>query len=185
MHAEVTARRHTYRLAASCLVVLATSVFATTVSAAADASDNAYWMPLPDATLAELRGGFDLANGLKVSFGIERAVYINGTLVTTTALNIGALGSSAAGVSPLQNGIPGGTEGTAVAIIREGRASFVQGVAAATNPIAATVIQNTMNDQAIRSVTTVNTAVNSLQILKTLNFGSAVHDALSAAVGPR
>ncbi|MGN5480352.1 hypothetical protein ACTMU2_37045 [Cupriavidus basilensis] len=38
-----------------------------------------------------MRGGFD-AGGLQVSFGIERAVYINGALVVATSLNIPDVG---------------------------------------------------------------------------------------------
>ena len=46
------------------------------------------WQPVSSDQLNGLRGGFDLDNGLKVSIGIERAVYVNGDLVTTSSLNI-------------------------------------------------------------------------------------------------
>ena len=185
MHTKVAGWLHASRVATLCLVLIATSLSGTAVYAADDAIDRENWIALPDATLADLRGGFDLGNGLRVSFGIERAIYINGALVTTAALNIGALGSGAASQSPLQNGISRGNEGMSAAIIQDGRANFVQGLGAVTNPVAATVIQNTLNDQSIRSLTTINAAVNSLQILKTLNTGGVLHDALGAAVGPR
>ncbi len=45
---------------------------------------------LSDETLETLRGGFTTTSGLQISFGIERAVYINGDLVTATALNVTA-----------------------------------------------------------------------------------------------
>lgn len=184
MHANVAEWPHASRMAARCLVLIATSVFGTAASAADDSIDREYWVPLPDTVLADLRGGFDLATGLKISFGIERAIYINGALVTTTAFNIGTLGSAAASLPTLQDGISRGNEGMPAAVIQNGRANFMQSRAAVTNPIAATVIQNTLNNQSIRSLTTVNAAVNSLQILKTVNFGGAMRDALSAAVGP-
>ena len=43
---------------------------------------------MSDNKLDRMRGGFSLPNGLQISFGIERAVYVNGNLVSTTSLNI-------------------------------------------------------------------------------------------------
>lgn len=41
-----------------------------------------------DAALDEMRGGFTGSDGLNISFGIDRAVYINGALAVTTSLNV-------------------------------------------------------------------------------------------------
>ncbi|WP_167525588.1 flagellin [Cupriavidus oxalaticus] len=49
------------------------------------------WKPVAHEKLDELRGGFELPN-LQVSFGIERAVYINGALVVATSINIPDVG---------------------------------------------------------------------------------------------
>ena len=49
-----------------------------------------------DTSLGSVRGGYS-GNGLNISFGIERAVYVNGALVTTTSLNFGDLGQIIAG----------------------------------------------------------------------------------------
>lgn len=175
----------TPRRASLWLALLAVCVVSTQVHAAGNAPDNAYWMPLPDERLADLRGGFDLDNGLKVSFGIERAVYINGALVTTTTLNVAGLGAATSGVAPSQNGVAHGIDSIGANVIQNGQANLIQGIGGANNPIAATVIQNTMDNQAIRSVTVINAAVNSLQILKSLNLGSALRDAIGASIGPR
>lgn len=155
------------------------------VYAAGDAPNGAYWTPLPDERLADLRGGFDLANGLKVSFGIQRAVYINGALVTTTSLNVGGLSAVTSGAAPSQIAATHGIDSIGANIIQNGLANFIQGIAGANNPIAATVIQNTMDNQTIRSVTVVNATVNSLQILKSLNLNGALRDAISASIGHR
>ena len=48
-------------------------------------------MAISDNALDRLRGGFDIGGGLMVNFGITRAVYINGDLVTQTTLNFGNL----------------------------------------------------------------------------------------------
>ena len=53
-------------------------------------------LAINEQTLDGVRGGF-VADGLNISFGIERAVYINGSLVTTTSLNISELGRLSAG----------------------------------------------------------------------------------------
>ena len=45
-----------------------------------------------DRRLDATRGGFDLGNGLLASFGIERAVYVNGNLVSSTSVNIPDIG---------------------------------------------------------------------------------------------
>ena len=55
------------------------------------AAESALWTSVDDSTLDAMRGGFDFGAGLMVSFGIERAVTINGVLVTTTTINVGDL----------------------------------------------------------------------------------------------
>jgi hypothetical protein len=48
--------------------------------------------PVADAErLDQVRGGFTTPHGLQFSFGIERAVYVNGDLVATTTLNLSNL----------------------------------------------------------------------------------------------
>jgi hypothetical protein len=46
-------------------------------------------------------------------------------------------------------------------------------------------VQNSLNNQMIRSQTTINTTVNSLAVLKNLNFGDSLRQALSHAIAPR
>jgi hypothetical protein len=46
---------------------------------------------LTDERLDAMRGGFEGANGLQISFGIERAIYVNGELVAVTRLVINDL----------------------------------------------------------------------------------------------
>lgn len=45
-------------------------------------------MPISADRLAAVRGGFDLGDGLQVSFGIQRAVYVDGNLVTYINVSI-------------------------------------------------------------------------------------------------
>lgn len=132
--------------------------------------------PLPGVTVAmseqrldRVRGGFMAPSGLQVSFGIERAVYINGSLVTTTTLNLA----------------PGQAEGAQMQMPSAGQFAFIQNGAGNTvvpGAIAAdtlpTVIQNTLDGQKIQNLTVINATVNSLQVLKGLQLQSAVTSAI-------
>lgn len=138
----------------------------------------ASWAAVPAHQLDDIRGGFDTSLNLTLSFGIERAVYLNGALVTTTSFNLPALGSlprndangailSAGSVALVQNG-PGNT--------------FVQ--ARDSTPLAATVIQNTLSNQSLQSLTTINASSNSLQILRTNAFQSMLQDGVGRMMVP-
>ena len=118
--------------------------------------------------LGGVRGGFTTPEGLKISFGIERAVYINGSLVSTTSLNFSDLDKIRGGAS-----LPQG----ALAVIQSGPGNTFQ-----TGPISAntlgTVVQNTLNDQKIQSTTVINATVNSLGIVNSMNAAAALRGAM-------
>lgn len=141
------------------------------------------WPAVSDTVLAEMRGGFDTGTGLLLSFGIERAVYINGALVTTTALSVVGLGSAAQSAALVNTSGMGAVAGLAN-LVQNGQASILRSDAGGLSSVPATVIQNTLNDQAIRSVTTINVTSNSLDTMRSLNTGGALRDALGAAVTP-
>jgi len=127
--------------------------------------------------LDAVRGGFDTGSGLLVSFGIERAVYVNGNLVTSTSLYIpdigqmsaaqaSALAAATSTISVVQNG-PGNTFDPAVL----------------TRTTAGTVVQNSLNNQNIQTLTTLNTTVNTLNMFKSLNLQSTLQAALINSLG--
>ena len=124
--------------------------------------------------LDRVRGGFETSNGLKISFGIERAVYINGALVTTTSLNVSDLGKVTGGAGAVSSAVAGSSNLT---LIQNGPGNtFVSGpVSAAT---VGTVVQNTLNDQKIQSITAINATVNSLQLVRAQNFQSTLRGVL-------
>jgi hypothetical protein len=135
------------------------------------------WVPVDEGQLAHMRGGFSLPSGLQVSLGIERLVSINGDIIARTSFDISNLNSLGAeqlqqtrealsSVKLIQNGHDN--------IYRAGDASGV---------IGGVVIQNTLNDQSIRSQTVINSTVNSASLLKTLNFQASLSDALTRAAG--
>lgn len=133
--------------------------------------------PVPNARLATVRGGFDLGDGLVASLGIERAVYINGNLVTYSSINIPdiahittqqamTLASALGTVNVVQNG-PGNTFDLSTLGQTAG----------------ATVIQNTLNNQTIRNLTTLNVSVNALNALRDQGLQQALQSAQVQALG--
>jgi hypothetical protein len=113
------------------------------------------WVPLPDATLEEARGGFD-GQPLVSALSIERLVSMNGAVVAERQLNLNLELARAAPADALRS--------------------------AALEPL---LVQNSLNGQLIRTQTTINTTVNSLSALTSLNFGDSLRQSLSQVVTPR
>ncbi|MYM67784.1 hypothetical protein GTP45_13195 [Pseudoduganella sp. FT55W] len=123
-------------------------------AAAAHADPTDNWAAVDDGELAHTRGGFDFGNGMLVSLGVERLVSINGTVVANTHFSI-----------------PDMTQLSAADALQ------------ASDAMAAVLVQNSLNDQAIRTQTTITTTVANLAMLKAINFESSLRDALNSAVG--
>ena len=130
-------------------------------------------LALGESRLDEVRGGFQTSDGLQLSLGIERAVYINGNLVTTPSLNVVGLGTTPG--SPTAVNVPAaGAAG--VTLVQQGAGNtFLPGPLL---PAAGTVIQNTLDGQTIRSVTSVNATVNSLEVMRARSFESSMRGAI-------
>ncbi|ATE58900.1 hypothetical protein [Thauera sinica] len=130
-----------------------------------------------DGRLDDLRGGFQTPDGLSVSFGIERVVYVNGVLQSTTALRVEDLGQlQGGGAGPAVVLPPGAT----VALVQNG-----SGNTAATNALSGsalgTIIQNSLDNQKIQTVTTINANVNSIQALQGMRMQHSLQEALNRA----
>ncbi|MDP2881308.1 MAG: hypothetical protein Q8N89_06980 [Azonexus sp.] len=135
---------------------------------------------LDSETLDGIRGGFELDGGnLRLSFGIERALFINGELVSTTVLNVKSMQQISAGGSPGSVTIPAIAE-RALNIVQIGSGN---NVATQISPnIAGTIIQNTLDNQKIQNITTVNTTVNSLQAYRASAMQSAIQSGIVGAL---
>ncbi|AQV96231.1 flagellin [Cupriavidus necator] len=247
-------------------------------SLAAARGSMAGWKPVAHEKLDDMRGGFEMA-GLQVSFGIERAVYINGDLVVATSINIpdvsritadqaarlattlgpaivastnaavasalagnpvtagaaAAMGAGAAGAGSGAAAVAanGGTSGSAGApgasasaagaagsaaaasaagsagaaaaaglpttvvstatgqVVTNGLLNVIQngpGNAASVGALAGTpvtVIQNTLNNQSIRSLMTIDASVNTLQAFRSQLANTALNNALLRAASMR
>lgn len=182
------------------------------------------WIAVDSTVLDEMRGGFDIAPGLKVSFGIERMVNLNGVLQTATRIEVPDAGKllqaqQSSAMAPLSGAsnpasspatLPGssassgnavssdaGGAGSAIALplatnLGNGAAALIQNglgntfAQSALSPeAAATIIQNSANNQTIQSLTVINAATNSLELLKDANLQSTLLDALTQSTGAR
>ena len=126
---------------------------------------------LAETSLDRVRGGFSGVDGLSISFGIERAVYVNGALVTTTSLNVSDLGRITAG-----RGTTAFDVGT-IGLIQSGAGNVVSPTMISAGSVG-TVIQNTLDGQKIQNVTIINASTNSLGLLKSLNLQSSLRGAV-------
>jgi hypothetical protein len=127
--------------------------------------------------LDDMRGGFDAGSGLVVSFGITREAFVNGNLVTSTSFNI----PNIAQMTPQQAQML--MNANAGALVQNGLGNTVQpgGLPGVTGA----VIQNTLSNQQIQALTTINTTVNSLSAFKSMNLGQTLNSALIGAVRTR
>jgi hypothetical protein len=141
--------------------------------------DEQVWLAASNHTLDLQRGGFSLGQGLMVSFGISRAVYINGQLVTSTAFQLNDLTRlNAAQVATLAQHIPAQAQ-----LVQNGPGNSVEPGALAA-PLT-TYIQNTLNDQTLRSQTVIQATSNGLSMVKSLNLQTTLSEAIGDAIRPR
>ena len=123
---------------------------------------------IADSELDEVRGGFETA--LHVSLTLERTAYLNGELLVSRSVSIPDIGNmtteqadalaAATGTLLIQNG-----PHNAFNVADLGPAS--------------TVIQNTLNDQHLVTLTTLSVEVNSLSAFRELHFQGGLQDALT------
>ena len=132
--------------------------------------------PVGPAALDALRGGFEVAGGLSVALGIERVVSVNGEILSRTNIAIPDLGAMSADQARLTQDALG-----AARMIQIGGGNYA--AADLGLPNGATLIQNTLDGQDIRAATTITSTVNSMSLLKDLNFQSTIRDAVVRSPG--
>jgi hypothetical protein len=142
------------------------------------AQADAVWEAVSERTLDGLRGGFDVGSGLLVSFGITRAVYINGDLVTQTTLNFGRLSE----LTPAQ-AAQLDQQMAALNLVQTGPGNSVAPDVVSTG--AGTIIQNTLNNQHIVNQTVIDARSNAMGMIKNLNIQNTLNEALTRSAAPR
>ena len=152
-------------------------------------------MTVGDQALDAMRGGFSMGEGLLVSFGITRAVFINGALITETTLNVGhfadltpaqatQMSQQLKTLSLVQNG-PGNSFAPGPAAPTGSATSTAPTAVSIVGDMAGTIIQNSLNNQQISYQTIVNANSNSLGMVRSLNLNDTLTDAIQQAVGQR
>jgi hypothetical protein len=152
---------------------------APTVPVETGPSRRTEWAAVSDEKLGRARGGFDAAPGLAVSFGIVRSVSINGEIVTRTAFNLPDL----ARITPEQ--AKAASAALAEANIVQNGPGNVVGANIRSQSTTGTIIQNSLSNQKIQSLTVINTEVNSLGMMKSMNALGVLRDSLFGSAGVR
>jgi hypothetical protein len=139
------------------------------------AQDELPWTPVDAGVLEGMRGGFTLGSGLVVSFGIERLVSIDGSIVSRTSLQIpdlSRLGQEQA--EQTREAL------SSVKLIQSGHDNIYADALSAQTP-GGIVIQNSLNDKAILSQTVISAGVNSMALLQALLFQHRLDEAIARA----
>ncbi|MBW8897723.1 MAG: hypothetical protein JF619_06335 [Massilia sp.] len=129
------------------------------------------------AVLDACRGGFTTPTGLTVTLGIERIVTVDGHVAARSELQLGDLGRLAAGASP-----PPALSAVQATLGPDGGGLTVRLGAAAGG---ATVIQNSLDGQAIANTTIIHATVGTQGMLQAMHFQATLANALNAAVTGR
>lgn len=192
--------RHTLLSQAMCLSSLLGLSLLTCVPAQAQTSAAAAqqqpWLAVDDATLSRLRGGFSVGDGLIVTLGITRALYINGALITETRLQLdqmaqlnaaqaAQLGQQLQALNLVQNG-PGNTflAGVATQVATaSSNASAMLSTVTGLGP--GTIVQNSLNGQSILNRTTIDASSTGLSLLRAAQLQATISQAVQQSVGPR
>lgn len=129
------------------------------------------WQAIGVARLDQIRGGYVLPSGLRVSFGFERLAWINGELVSSLRVDIPDIANI--------------TRAQARDLARIGEAQRVQvGPGNAFDGVGAgLVIQNTLDGQRIQAQTTLDVGVDTMAMLQALRFAETMGAGAAGAVG--
>jgi hypothetical protein len=132
--------------------------------------------PVSESTLEQVRGGFEIPANLHASLQLQRVVFANGEQIADLAVDIPDI----AHMTVSQAESLGHAAGTLV--IQAGPNNAFSLVELG---VAATVIQNTLNDQHLVAVTTLNVEVNSLSAFREMAFQDGLRDGLGGVTGVR
>jgi hypothetical protein len=141
-----------------------------------DAPPSAFGAPVEADTLDGARGGFEVAGGLNLALGIERVVSVNGEVLSRTNISIPDLAAMTSDQARLAQDALGSAK-----LIQLGGNNFVANDIALNN--GATLLQNTLDGQDIRAATTISSTVNSMSLLKDMNFQSTIREGIVRSAG--
>jgi len=159
----------------ACRALLAT-LLAGACGAAVAADGPEGWKAVDAYTLDGARGGFETPGGLNLSLGIERVVSIKGDFMSRANVAISDLSTVTASQLAQARDVLGSAR-----LVQIGNGNMVAPDLGLAN--GATLVQNTLNDQTIQTYTTITSTVNSMALIKDLNFHSTIRDAIVRSAG--
>lgn len=134
------------------------------------------WKQVGAGALAAMRGGFTTVAGLSLSLGVERLVSINGEVVARTNFQIANVGMiSGDEARHARDAINSFT------LVQNGPNNFAAGDSLGAGR--GTFVQNSLNGQTISTQTIISSSVNSMSLLKDLNFQGGLRDAAIQGIG--
>ena len=157
------------RLMLVCIAAWSSAVIAEEAACSDD-------VPLAETALAQLRGGIEIPENLHAALKLQRTAYLNGERIVDLEVDIPDIGNM--------------TAGQASALAHAAGALVIQNgpdnaFAATDFGPASTIIQNTLSDQHLVTLTTLSVEVNSLGAFRELNFQDGLNGALGAIGGVR
>lgn len=129
------------------------------------------WQRVDPALLEDQRGGFVTPAGLQVSFGFERTVHVNGTLVSALRVQVADVGR----ISAEEAGQLATLGRTQLVQIGSGNAAQAQA--------GGLVIQNSLDGQRIQVQSTLDASSNALGMLQALNVAQTLQAASTGSLG--
>lgn len=156
-------------LATACLAAFAGAALAHEMAFSEDTA-------IPEAELDGVRGGSEIPATLHASVALERAAYVNGERVAHSSVRVADIGNMTASEAGAL------VESFSTLVIQSGPANTF--TVPELGP-ASTVIQNTLNDQHLMTLTTLHVEVNSLGAFREFNFQDGLTQALAASGGVR
>ena len=131
------------------------------------------WKPIDPERLEQMRGGFQAPSGQMLSFGIERVVFVNEVLVASVSVRIPDVAAIDSGQA---QALAEFNRGIVVQVGEHNRfdpARLAGGVA----------IQNTLDNQHIRTVTHVEVGTGALGVFQGMNAFGALGDVMTRLPG--
>jgi len=161
----------------ACRALLATLLAGACAAALAqERTATADWAAVDTDTLDNARGGFDMPGGLNISLGIERVVSVNGEVLSRTNVAIPDVATMSADQLLQAREALGSAR-----LVQIGGSNFAPSDLALGS--GATFVQNSLDHQSILAQTTISSTVNSMALIKDMNFHSTIRDAIVRSAG--
>ncbi|MEW5755855.1 MAG: hypothetical protein AB1810_06080 [Pseudomonadota bacterium] len=124
------------------------------------------YQPLDESELAQIRGGFVTADGLEISVGVERLLYVNGEIQVQRSFDLSGLGGAAVPSSNDLSTMLGGLvqRGDGNTASEELMAMVAAGVL--------NLVQNSLDNQAIQNITHLNIRVENFALYNPSSIGA-------------